>query len=80
VNIGARYDLSKWLRLIAQVNNIFDTHYYTAAQLQATGFTSNGSFIARPFPAVSGEFPVQQATFYAPGAPATYWIATRVKF
>jgi hypothetical protein len=28
----------------------------------------------------SGEFPVQQATFYAPGAPATYWIGTRVKF
>jgi len=80
VNLGARYDLSKWLQLIAQVNNIFNTHYYTAAQLQATGFTNNGSFIARPFPAVAGEFPVQQATFYAPGAPTTYWIGTRVKF
>jgi outer membrane receptor protein involved in Fe transport len=80
VNIGARYDLSKWLQLIAQVNNIFDTHYYTAAQLHATGFTNSGNFIARPFPAVGGEFPVQQATFYAPGAPTKYWIGTRVKF
>jgi outer membrane receptor protein involved in Fe transport len=80
VNLGARYDLATWLQLLAQVNNIFDAHYYTAAQLQATGFTSTGSFIARPFPAVGGEFPVQQATFYAPGAPTTYWIGTRVKF
>jgi outer membrane receptor protein involved in Fe transport len=80
VNLGARYDFNRWLQVIAQVNNIFDTHYYTAAQLQATGFTGSGSFIARPFPAVAGQFPVQQATFYAPGAPTTYWIGTRVKF
>jgi len=80
VNIGARYDFNKWLQLIAQINNVFDTKYYTAAQLQATGFTATGNFIARPFPAIQGEFPVQQATFYAPGAPTTYWIGTRVKF
>jgi outer membrane receptor protein involved in Fe transport len=80
VNIGAHYDLSKWLQLIAQINNMFDTRYYTAAQLQGTGFTNSGSFIARPLPAIGGEFPVQQATFYAPGAPATFWIGTRVKF
>ena len=80
VNVGVRYDLSKWLQLIAQFNNGFDTQYYTAAQLQGTGFTGTGNFLARPFPAVPGEFPVQQATFYAPGAPATYWIGTRVRF
>lgn len=80
VNIGVRYDLNKWLQLIAQFNNVFDTKYYTAAQLQGTGFTSTGNFIARPFPAVAGEFPVQQATFYAPDTPATYWIGTRVRF
>ena len=80
VNIGVRYDLSKWLQLIAQFNNVFDSQYYTAAQLQGTGFTATGNYIARPFPAVAGEFPVQQATFYAPGAPATYWIGTRVRF
>jgi len=80
VNIGARYDLGKWLQVIGQINNMLDTHYYTAAQLQGTGFTSSGAFIAQPFPAIAGEFPVQQATFYAPGAPTTYWIGTRVKF
>jgi outer membrane receptor protein involved in Fe transport len=80
VNIGARYDLNKWLQLIAQFNNVFDRTYYTAALVGGTGFTSTGDFIARPFPAVGGQFPVQQATFYAPGAPATYWIGTRVRF
>jgi outer membrane receptor protein involved in Fe transport len=80
VNIGVRYDLNRRVQLIAQFNNVFDSEYYTAAQLQGTGFTATGNYIARPFPAVGGEFPVQQATFYAPGAPAAYWIGTRVKF
>jgi outer membrane receptor protein involved in Fe transport len=80
VNVGARFDLLERLQLIAQVNNVFDSHYYTAGQLQGTGFTSTGDFIARPFAAVDGEYPVQQATFYAPGAPTTYWVGTRVKF
>src|SRR5262245_36459405 len=30
-------------------------------------FTSSGNSIARSLPAVSGEFPVQQGTFYSPG-------------
>ncbi len=80
VNVGARYDLTKWLQLIAQINNLFDARYYTAAQLQSTGFTSTGNFIARPFPSIGGEFPIQQATFYAPGAPARFWVGTRFRF
>lgn len=44
-------------QVIAQFNNVFDSQYYTAAQLQGTAFTSTGNFIARPFPAVAGEFP-----------------------
>ena len=80
VSLGARYQLLSWLQLVAQINNLFDTHYYTAAVLGPTGFTANGSFIARPFPAVGGEFPVQQATFYAPGAPTTAWFGARFKF
>ena len=80
MNIGVRYDLTKWWQLIAQFNNIFDSQYYTAAQLQGTGFTSTGNFIARPLPAIAGAFPVVQATFYSPGAPARYWVGTRVKF
>ena len=80
VNLGGRYQLSRQVQLVAQINNLFDRHYNTAALLGATGFTASGAFIARPFPAVGGEFPVQQATFYAPGAPTTFWVGTRIKF
>ena len=80
LNIGAHYQLTKRWQVLAQINNVFDSRYYTAAQLGATGFTSTGNYIARPLPAIGGEFPVVQATFYAPGAPAAYWIGTRVKF
>jgi hypothetical protein len=68
------------LQLFAQINNLLDHHYYTAAQLGPTGFTAAGTFIARPLPAVGGEFPVVHATFYAPGAPATVWGGVRFKF
>jgi outer membrane receptor protein involved in Fe transport len=80
LNLGARYQLMPRLQLIAQINNLFDRRYNSAAQLGPTGFTSAGTFIARPFPAVQGEFPVQHATFYAPGAPTTFLIGTRIKF
>ncbi len=80
VNLGARYRLKPWIQVIAQINNLFDHHYYTAAQLGPMGFTESGNFIARPFPAVNGEFPVRQSTFYAPGAPLRMWIGARVTF
>jgi outer membrane receptor protein involved in Fe transport len=80
LNLGARYQLSKWCQVLVQINNVFDKHYYTASQLQGTGFTSTGNYIARPLPAIGGAFPVVQAAFYAPGAPTTYWVGTRVRF
>ena len=80
VNLGAHVQINRWLQVIGQVNNLFDRHYYTTAQLGPSGFTDAGTFQARPFPAVNGEFPVQQTTFYTPGAPATLWIGTRFKF
>jgi outer membrane receptor protein involved in Fe transport len=80
VNAGARYMLLAKLELVAQVSNLFNMRYDTAAQLGATAFTSTGNFIARPFPAVAGEFPVTGSTFFAPGAPRMFSIATRVKF
>lgn len=52
----------------------------TAAQLGPTGFTATGNFIARPLPAIGGEFPLQQATFYARGTPTTAWFGARFKF
>jgi len=52
VNLGGRYQLHRKIQLFAQIDNLFDHHYYTAAQLAPTGFTNSGTFIARPFPAV----------------------------
>ena len=80
VNLGATYRLKPWMQIVAQITNLFDRRYYTAAQLGALGFTTGGAFIARPFPAVNGEFPLRHATFYAPGAPVRVWIGTRFKF
>ena len=73
-----RHD-GKLLNVVAQVNNLFDHHYSTAAQLGPTGFTSTGNFIARPLPPIGGEFPLVYATFYAPGAPTTAWAGLRFK-
>ncbi len=79
-NLGARYQLSSRLTLVARLNNLFDHRYNTAAQLGATGFTADGRFIARPFAAINGQFPIQQSTFYAPGAPRAFWIGARAAF
>ena len=79
VNLGARYGLTKRLELVGQINNLFDHHYSSAAQLGPTGFTSAGNFIARPLPPIGTEFPVVNATFYAPGAPTMAWIGLRFR-
>lgn len=76
-NLGGSYKPNQRLEYLVQVNNLFDKRYATAAQLGSTGFDANGNFIARPFPAVGGEFPVQHATFYAPGAPRLFWVGLR---
>lgn len=80
VNMGARYHLNRWLQLFLQVNNLFDQRYYTAAQLGPTGFTNTGQYIARPFPASDGEYPIVHNTFLAPGAPRGFWGGLRVRF
>lgn len=81
VDLRARYDLTRRFQLTAQVDNLFDRHYYTAAQLGPTGFNDQGGFSARPFPAYpTGDYAVQQATFYAPGAPRRVWVELRLKF
>ena len=80
VNLGARYQLRKRLQIFGQVNNVLDHHYYTAAQLGPTGFSSQGTFVARPFPPVNGNYPIVHATFYAPGAPFGVWGGVRFGF
>ena len=77
-NALASYNLTKWIGLALQVDNLFDRHYYTAAQLANTAFTAQGAVQAFPFPAyTSGPFagstPAQSVTFFAPGAPRRVW-------
>jgi len=71
--------------MAVQVDNLFDHHYYTAAQLANTGLSSQGTFLARPFAANTtgsnaGSYPLQSATFFAPGAPRRAWVELRLKF
>ncbi len=81
VNAAARYQLAKRVQLFVQIHNLLDRHYYTAAQLGPTGFTAQGTFIARPFPAdASGNYPIVHATFFAPGAPIGVWGGIRFRF
>ncbi len=80
VNVGARYQASRNVQFFVNINNVLDRRYYTAAQLGPTGFTPSGNFIARPFPAIDGEYPVRQSTFFAPGAPRGAWGGIRVRF
>jgi outer membrane receptor protein involved in Fe transport len=85
VNFAAHYDLTKHLQLAAQVDNLFDRHYYTAGQLENTPFTSKGTLNLQPFPAYTtgpeaGSVPLQSATFFAPGAPRRAWVELKLKF
>ncbi|MDL2358588.1 MAG: TonB-dependent receptor, partial [Pseudomonadota bacterium] len=77
-NLGASVRLAPSWQLLAQVNNVFDTRYATAAQLGPTGFDANGHFVARPF--VGNNDAVRQSTFFAPGAPRLFWAAVRYTF
>jgi outer membrane receptor protein involved in Fe transport len=78
VNLGARYQVTPRVGILLQVSNLFDREYATASQLGVNGFTDGQAFIARPFPASGGEFPLRHGTFVAPGAPAALWIGTRL--
>jgi outer membrane receptor protein involved in Fe transport len=84
-NFRAHYDLTKRLQLALQIDNLFNSKYYTAAQLANTAITGQGAFQSYPFPAyTSGPFagsaPVPSATFFSPGAPRRAWVELRVKF
>jgi len=67
MNVGAHYQLFSKLQLFVQMDNIFDHHYYTAAQLNTTPFDNAGNFIPRPF--ASNTDAVRGSTCYSPGAP-----------
>lgn len=82
LNLGVEYRPMQALQLFAQVNNVLDREYYTAAQLGSTGFNANGQFVGRPFdgPIVDGERPLLGSTFLAPGAPRSYWLGMKFSF
>ena len=81
-NLGVEVRPIRRLAVYAQVNNVFDRKYATAAQLGATGFDANGNFVARPFatPVIDGERPLVNSTFYAPGAPRSVQVGLRLNF
>ena len=77
-NLGASVRLAQSWQLLAQINNVFDRRYNTAAQLGPTGFDANGNFVARPF--ADNNAAVRHSTFYAPGAPRLAWAGLRYTF
>ena len=80
LNVSVKYKPAPRLELFFKVDNLFNTRYKTSAQLGATGFDKNGNFIARPFAPVAGQYAVQQATFYAPGAPRAFLLGLKYQF
>ncbi len=79
VNSSVHFQLRRRLQVFLQVNNVTGRRYYSAAQLGPTAFSANGNFLARPFPAIGGDFPLEHATFYAPGAPRAAWAGIRFR-
>jgi outer membrane receptor protein involved in Fe transport len=80
-NFRAHYDLMKHVQLAVEIDNILNKRYYTAAQLANTGLSAQGTFLARPFPEDSiGQYPLQSATFFTPGAPRRAWVELRLRF
>ena len=83
-NLGGHYQLTSKLQLFVQMNNLFNSHYATAAQLGSTPYDKNGVFTPRPFPSViyqgDTQYPLRNTTFLSPGAPFAVFGGLRVNF
>jgi outer membrane receptor protein involved in Fe transport len=79
-DLGATWRASARLSVFVQVDNLFDRRYATAAQLGATGFTREGTFLARSFAAQGNDARLVHSTFYAPGAPRMVRFGLRYAF
>jgi outer membrane receptor protein involved in Fe transport len=77
-NIGAHYRVWRNLQFFAQIDNLFNHHYYTAATLNTTPFDNNGNFIPRPF--ATNTDAVRNSTFYSPGAPFGIFGGMKMRF
>ena len=85
LNLGAEWQPAgpalRGLTVFAQVNNLLDRRYSTAAQLGAAAFDANGNFVARPFAAdANGGRPLVHSSFLAPGAPRSVQLGLRYRF
>ena len=80
LNFSGSYQINRYLSLVGQVNNALNRHYYTSATLAVTGFTPQGTYLARPFTPVGGVYPLIHSTLYAPGAPRAVTGGIRVHF
>jgi len=81
VNTSVEIRPRKGVIFTAGVSNLMNAHYATAAQLGASGFDTNGAFVARPFsgPVIGGERPLVHSTFLAPAAPRRFEVGLRVQ-
>ena len=85
LNLGAEWQPAgpalRGLTLFAQVNNLLDRRYSTAAQLGATAFDAKGNFGAQPLAAnANGDRPLLHSSFFAPGAPRSVQVGLRYRF
>ncbi|HVP00007.1 MAG TPA: TonB-dependent receptor [Bryobacteraceae bacterium] len=81
LNLGGHYQVQRHIEVFAQINNLLNHHYYTAAQLGTTPFDNNYNLVIRPFPVTpDGNYPVRSSTFFAPGAPIGAWGGIRFRF
>ena len=81
VNVNAAWKPAKGIKLFAQVSNLFDRAYATAAQLGPTGFNDAGNFQSRPFAAnANGDRPLRHASFFAPGSPRAVSLGLKYEY
>jgi len=72
LGLASHYQMNRHAQFFAQIDNLTNRHYFTSSQLAVTGFTPQGTLLARPFPATpAGDFPLTYSTFLSPGAPIT---------
>jgi outer membrane receptor protein involved in Fe transport len=71
-HLHGAWQLSKTLELGARINNVFDREYTTGGLLGESAFPG-GSFETDPEQ-------WRKTSFYAPGAPRTFWVSLRLQF
>lgn len=81
LNFSTNYRTTPQLEFFGQINNLLDRRYASGGQLGATAIGANGAFQSRPLggSAATG-FPLENSTFYAPGAPRAVWVGLRYHF